>query len=351
MNVDLPASRYPTAARQFEFFAQVLERLRRTSGVSAAAVAGGLTSYSFGSERLSSSEAPELAADEIAANNQVSDGYFETVGIRLLAGRTFSRFDMGAPAAVVGRTLASRLWPSGHAVGSTMRNLDDGRTWTVIGVVDDVDARPSHDFQISLQWYVPRSIAQEPFASGAQDSRVNAYHRLILRTASPDLGLAAAKAAVWAADPEQPIERVTRGDDEVRDVFAAHRVVQWVTTLFSVIGLVVAAIGVFGVLSQVVGWRRREIGVRMSLGATPRQIGGMVVGWAAFMIAVGLAIGIVAAFALTRSLQSVLYGITPWDGVSFITAVILVTATGLVAAWWPARTAARVEPAIAMRED
>jgi ABC-type antimicrobial peptide transport system permease subunit len=172
-----------------------------------------------------------------------------------------------------------------------------------------------------------------------------------VRAASPDLALAAAKASVWAVDPQQPIERVTRGNDEVRDVFAAHHVTQRVTTVFSVIGLVVAAVGVFGVLSQVVGWRRREIGVRMALGATPQRIGGMIVGQAAFMIATGLAIGIGVASAQTRWLQSMLYGITPLDSVSFVASAVLVSATGLGAAWWPARVAARTEPAVAMREE
>ena len=154
---------------------------------------------------------------------------------------------------------------------------------------------------------------------------------------------------MWAVDPDQPVERVTRGSDEVREVFAAHHVTQWVTTVFSIIGLLVASVGVFGVLSQAVGSRRREIGVRLALGATPRRIGGMIVGQAALMITVGLAIGIAVASAQTRWLQSVLYAITPLDIVSFVASATVVTATGLAAAWWPARIAARIEPAVAMR--
>ena len=351
MNVGLPVSRYPSAARQFQFFERVVERLRQTPGISAATTAGGLTAYGFGSERFSSSEVQEFARDALTGTNVVSDGYFETVGIRLLAGRTFTRNDMGGQAAVVGRTLASHLWPSGRAVGAVLRNLDDGRTWTVIGVVDDVDARPSHDYPIRFQLYVPRSTSPEPVASGAQPSGLNAYHRLIVRADGLELAVAAAKAAVWAVDPDQPVERVTRGSDEVREVFAAHHVAQWVTTAFSIIGLLVASVGVFGVLSQAVGSRRREIGVRLALGATPRRIGGMIVGQAALMITVGLAIGIAVASAQTRWLQSVLYGITPLDVGSFIASVIVVSATGLAAAWWPARIAARIEPAVAMREE
>lgn len=350
MNVDVPVSRYPTAARQFQFFERVLERLRQTPGVSAAAIAGGLTTYGFGSERWSSSEVPELAGSA-TATNVVGDGYFETLGIKLVAGRTFTRNDMGAEAAVIGRTLASRLWPSGRAVGSVLRDLDGGRTWTVIGVVDDVDARPSHDHPISFQLYVPRSTSQEVSASGAQPSRMNAYHRLIVRADTAELAVAAAKASVWSVDRDQPIERVTRGGDEVREVFAVHHLTQWVTTVFSIIGLLLASVGVFGLLSQVVGSRRREIGVRLALGATPRRIGAMIVGQAALMITVGIAIGIAVASAQTRWLQSVLYGVTPLDGVSFAASLILVTATGLAAAWWPARAAARIEPAVAMREE
>ena len=151
--------------------------------------------------------------------------------------------------------------------------------------------------------------------------------------------------------PDRPIERVTRATDEVRNVFAAHYLVHRLTTAFSVVGLVVAAVGVFGVLSQVVARRRREIGVRMALGATPGRIGRMVVGSAGLTIAVGPATGIVSASALTRWLQSVLYGIAPWDAARLAAAVMLVAATGIAATWWPVRTAAHVEPAVAMREE
>jgi predicted permease len=346
MNVDLPASRYSTEASRFAFFERVLERLRQAPDISAAAVAGGLTFYGVGRERFSSTEVPELADD--AAMNSISDGYFETLRVRLLTGRSFTPQDMGSQAVVIGRTLAARLWPSGRAVGSTMRTLDDERTWTVIGVVDDLDARPSHDRPIALQWYVPRSTSPDPSVPVGRGPLPYAYHRLIVRAASPGVGLAAAKVSVWAVDPEQPIERVTRARDEVRNVFASHHLGHRLTTAFSVIGLVVAAVGVFGVLSQVVARRRWEIGVRMALGATPGRIRGMVVGRAGFTIAMGLATGIVSAAALTRWLQAVLYGIAPWDYANLVAAAMLVTATGLAAAWWPARTAAR---AVAIREE
>ncbi len=347
MSVNVPVSRYPTSASQLNFVARVLDRLRQAPGVSAAAVAGGLTFYAFGSERLASADVPGLPDDATLAMNSVSDGYFEALRVRALRGRTFTREDMGSNVVVLGRTLAARLWPRGDAVGATLRSLDDGRAWTVIGVVDDLDDRPSHDRPIQLQWYQPRSTSTDPLVS----TQGTATHRLIVRAASLEVGLAAAKAAVWAEDPDQPIERVMRASDELRDVFAAHVLVQRLATALSAIGLVVACVGVFGVLAQAVARRRREIGVRMALGATPRRIGRMVVGRAGSPLAIGLMMGLAVAVALTRGLQSVLFGVSPLDPASLSAAVLVVASTGLVAAWWPARSAARVDPAVAIREE
>jgi hypothetical protein len=255
MSVNVPVSRYPTSASQLDFAARVLDRLRQAPGVSSAAVAGGLTFYAFGGGRLASAEVPGLPDDVTLAMNSVSDGYFEALRVKVLRGRTFTRKDMGSNVVVLGRTLADRLWPRGDAIGATLRNLDDGRAWTVIGVVDDIDDRVSHDRPVQLQWDLPRSTSSEPLAS----TQGTATLRLIVRAASLQVGLAAAKAAVWAEDPDQPIERVMRASDELRDVFAVHFLVQRLATALSAIGLVVACVGVFGVLAQMVRRRRREI--------------------------------------------------------------------------------------------
>lgn len=349
MNVNLAASRYQTEAGQYEFFRRVLERLRQSPQVSAAAVAGGLTFYGFGGERLASADGVELPDDSTLAMNSVSDGYFETLGVKVLAGRFFTRQDMGAPVVVLGRSLASQLWPKGNATGSTLRSLDDGHSWTVVGVVDDLDARVSHDRPLQLQWYLPRPMSSEATARVGQPA--NAYHRLIVRAATLEAGLAAAKAAVWAENPDQPIEHVIRASDELRDVFAAHFLVQRLATGLSAIGLIVACVGVFGVLAQVVARRRREIGVRMALGATSARVAGMVIGRAGGTLAIGVVVGLAMATMLARGLQAVLFGVTPLDPRSMSAAALVVVSTGLVSAWWPARSAARVDPAVAIRED
>lgn len=347
MSVNAPVGRYPTAATQFAFAARVLDRLRGAPGVASAAVAGGLTFSLFGGERLASAEVVGLPDDTLLAMNSVSDGYFETLRVPVRSGRTFTRADMGTNVVVLGHTLATRLWPRGNPVGATMKSLDDGRTWTVIGVVADLDDRISHDRPVHLQWYVPRSTAPAAVPS-AQGTTAQ---KLIVRAASLELGLAAVKSAVWAEDPDQPIERVTPARDELREVFAAHVLVQRLAGGLSAIGLAVAGVGVFGVLAQMVAGRRREIGVRMALGATPARVARLVLVRAFATLAVGVVFGLAAAVALTRGLKSVLFGVSPLDPASMTAAALVVTALGLAAAWWPARSAARVDPAVVMREE
>ena len=333
--------------QKFDFAARVLDRVRHAPGVEAAAVAGGLTFSVYGSERLASAAGVALPDDAMLAMNTVSDGYFEALRVSVLQGRTFVRADMGANVAVLGRTLAAQLWPHGDAVGAMLRGLDSGRSWTVIGVVDDLDVRFGPHRSIQLQWYQPRDTSTGPSLS----SPFVAAHRLIVRGANPAAALASAKAAVWAEDRNQPIERVMRARDELRDVFAAHFLVQRLTTALSAIGLLVACGGVFGVLAQMVARRRREIGVRMALGATSGRVAGMVIRRAGGTMAVGAVLGLAVAIVLAHGLQSVLFGVTPLDPKSLSAAVLVVVSTGLLAALWPARSAARVDPAVAIREE
>lgn len=345
MSVD--GARQATAGEHYDFMTRVLDRVRRAPGVSSAAVAGGLTYRAYGGERLASADGAQLPGDPLLAMNNVGDGYFEAMRIRLVSGRTFAATDLGENVVVLGQSLASSLWPRGDAVGHTLRSLDDDRAWTVIGVVEDLDVRPSYDRPVPLQWYLPRT---RQGASTAQTPALPAY-RLIVRGTSAEAAIAAAKAAVWAESPDQPIERIMRATDELRDVFGAHFLVQRLASGLSAIGLLIACVGVFGVLAQMVARRRREIGVRMALGASSGRVAGMVIRRAGGTMAVGVALGLAVAIVLTRGLQSVLFGVTPLDPASLSAAVLVVISTGLLASWWPARSAARVDPAVSLREE
>lgn len=350
MNIDLPTARYPTPASQHEFFEGVLARLRRAPGVRSASVAGHLRVHEFGYWDLEAPGRPAGSDPLLTARNMVDDAYFDTLGIPLVSGRPLTIADSGTGVAVLGRSLASRLWPAGGAVGAWLRDRDDpANAWQIVGVVDDIDARVTSDRRMDLQWYTTWPTDAKTSQMLAPTGSV--YRRLIVRAPDTTAAVAAAKAAVWAVDPNQPIERITLATDEVRAEFTRHRLVQRLMTVFSAAGLLVAAVGVFGVLSHIVVRRRREIGVRMALGATPARIGRLVAGRAGLTIAAGVAVGVAGAAALSRTLQSVLFDVSPWDPLSFIAAAALVGLTGLLAAWWPARLAARVEPAVAMRVE
>lgn len=347
MSVNLPIDRYPTAASQYAFTSRVLERLKGAPGISSASVAGGLTFTSYGYEPMASADGTVLPDNELLAVNSVGAGYFETLGVRVLAGRTFTRDDAGTPAVIVGRTLAHRLWATGDAVGARFRTIADGRDFTVVGVVDDLDVRPAHDRPIRLQWYQPRT--PQPAPAGRPSGSTS--QRFILRAVGVEAAVAGMKAAAWADDPALPIERVMRAEDELRDVFASHVLIERLATFLAVLGVAVASISVFGVLAHLVAARRREIGVRMALGATASRISRLVLGRATWMILSGLALGLVAASGLTSTLESMLFGVSPLDALSLWSAVLGVGAIGTLAAWWPARIAARIDPATAIRED
>jgi putative ABC transport system permease protein len=340
-------ARQSTAAERYDFMTRVLDRVRRAPGVSAATVAGGLTYWAYGGERLASAAGAQLPGDPLLAMNNVGDGYFEAMRIRLVSGRTFAATDLDESVVVLGQSLAWRLWPRGDAIGHTLRSLDDDRAWTVIGVVEDLDVRPSYDRPVPLQWYLPLARPGRSSAEGP----ARAAQRLIVRGTSAEAAIAAAKAAVWAESPDQPIERILRASDEMRDVFGAHFLVQRLATGLSAIGLLIACVGMFGVMSQMVARRRREIGVRMALGATSARVARMVLSRAGGTMAVGVVLGLAVASVLARGLQAVLFGVTALDPTSLSTAVLLVVSMGLLAAWWPARSAARIDPAMAIREE
>jgi predicted permease len=350
--VDLVASRYPTEEARFEFFERVRAQLSSAPHIEATAVAEGLMSSGYGYWDFETQSGP-VGESLLTSMNRVSDGYFETMGVRIVAGRTFSPADMGAPVVIVNRTLANRFWPSGDAVGSWLRDRDDptGLRRTVIGVVEDIDARVQSHERIALQWYEP--WPRHDTATGPSPQPFQTFFPLwiLVRTAEPGSAAAALKAAVWAVDPLRPIDEVASAADLWLGLFARQRLVQRVIGAFATVAVLLVTVGVFGVLSQAVVRRRREIGVRMALGATPARVRRMIVSRAGVTIALGIAVGLAGAVALARMLEAVLVGVTPLDPVSFASAVAIITVVGLAAAWWPARQAARVEPAVAPRAD
>jgi putative ABC transport system permease protein len=347
---DWSPSKYGDAASRKAFYANVLERTRAIPGVTSAGFVTNPPLTFLGGRAFIMAEGqppPEQGqfARNLASVRGVSTGYLETLGVPLIRGRGFDSRDSAdaAPTAVVNEAMARMRWPGEDPVGRRFRYGFPNAPWmTVVGVVGDMkqmglDTAPFPEFYTPVGQTVIESFAWPRY--------------LVVRTKDEPLSLATAvREVVHEVDPDQPV-----GVQSMSDVFDAavgNRTTQ--LTLvggFAVLGLLLASIGLFGVLSYTVARRTSEIGLRMALGAQRATVVGSVVRSALLTAVVGLAIGLAGALALSRLLASSLFGVQPTDPATLaaVSAVVLVVA--LLASYVPARKAADVDPVSALRTE
>jgi putative ABC transport system permease protein len=353
LHVDLPTDRYPTAAARAAFFDAVLERVKSTAGIIDATVATGLPpaqgGFGFGApEGEGSSIKPSQA---IVPMNTVGESYFKTLQIPLVAGREFARGD-GSDVAIVSKGLAERLFPDGDAVGRRYR-MDPGSPWrTIVGIAANVETRAAGEERTVLQMYFPwvvRPAAAPPAAAAKR--RSYDWRLLVVRANDPAAALPEIKRQIWSVDPLQAIDRVSLVSDTYAEAFGRQRFVLMLMAVFSAIALALTAAGIFGVLSQVVMRRTREIGIRMALGARPGDVLGQVLRSGMVLAVTGAALGCAAAAGLTRVLRTLLFGVSATDPASFAAVAIFLLVVAAAACWMPARAAMKVEPSAALRVD
>jgi predicted permease len=347
----LPDSRYSNPPDRDAFYERVLENVRAVPGVESA----GYTSYAplmfIGGRSLVLVEGrprpePSEIVRNMATNRSASPGYFETLGVPLVSGRVFDERDVrsGAQVAVINEAMARRHWPDQDPIGQRFTiGASDGEPMTVVGVVADVR-------QMGL------AVPSEPEVFMPLEQITNNQfmwpRQIVVRTSGDPLALApAVRRAVWAVDSSQPISGV-RAMNEVLDAQLANRDLQLTLTgSFAVIALLLAAVGLYGVLSYTVSQSTNEIGLRMALGAEQRTVVGTVVRSALTTALVGIGVGLLAASALTRMIDSFLYGVSPTDPwTAAAVAGVLLLVAGL-AALIPAMRAARVNPMTALRAE
>jgi predicted permease len=273
---------------------------------------------------------------------EVDAGYFEVVRMPIVEGRGFAPADdeRAARVAVVNQAFARRFWPGG-AVGRTFHR--DGEPVTVVGVARDAKYSSIRE---ELQPFVYLAMEQAAAKGGA------GFALLLVRTSGDPARLAPAiRAAVRELDPMLPAPEVATLSAEIDGALIPQRVAALVTAVLGFVGLLLAAVGLYGIVAYQVGQRTREIGVRMALGAGRRDVLRLVVGDGMRPVAVGMAVGLLLALGATRLLMSFLLGVSPLDAVTFVVGAVILTTVALAASYLPARRAAATDPVQALRAE
>ena len=346
--ISLPDSRYPDAKSQVGFQARILDQLAAMPGIRASAVSNGMpfsSDRSAGDYRVEGQPTRRDNEYQIAARHAVSPGYFAALQIPLREGRLFTDADvLGAPpVVVVSKSFADKHWPGGSAVGRTLTfqtDTDTDVTWMrIIGVVDDVRMR---GFQVDPEPHIYRAAAQTP--TGAM--------WLIARSDRGDESAASDfRAALNRVDRDLPLNDVTTMSARMADTVRKPKFTATLLAAFGAAALLIAAVGLYGVMAFDVARQTRDIGVRIALGATPGQVRQRVVRRGLSLTAVGLVMGFAGALAAGRVLEGLLFGVTATDVTAFAIAGGTMTAVAVLASWLPARRATRVDPIIALRAD
>ncbi len=358
MEIFLPGAPYDDTGPMWGFYSQVLDRVRAIPGVTEAGMSDvlpfqggfGCTVQAFEDQEVYA-HLEEAELTTCAGQEPTTPGYFEAMGIPVLQGRTFTAADNDQPergVVVVSRAFAQQFWPGEDPIGKGVApsGRQEGPFYRVVGVVGDVYSS-SLEEDPAVAIYYP--IVRIPESAGWWPN----YMNLVVKTglSDPLSVYPAIRQAVRDVDPSIPVANPL----EVRNLLAESMSrVTFTLVLLGVaagIALVLAAIGLFGVVSYLVARRRNEIGLRIALGAQSLQVEGMVVVGSLKLVVVGLGLGLAIAYGVSRVLGSLLFGVEPTDPAAYLAAGVLVTSVALLASWIPARRAAGVDPLDALRAE
>jgi putative ABC transport system permease protein len=343
--VELPELRYPDEARIRAFFEEAIQKIEQLPGVVGAAVGEGASGSHLGrvpNFNFVIEGQPAIQDPQRHGASRVSDGYFRVMGIPLRQGRLFSPEDHpGAPVVVINETMARRYWPSENPLGKRFKSVlpgMDGVWLTVIGVVGDVvtnrDGR-------AYPWYY-HTIRQLSFLKES----------LVIRTGTPPLELAAAvRRVVRSIDSTVPDFEITTVEQALAELDRPRKFQTQLIGAFAVTALLLAALGLYGLMSYLVAQRTKEIGIRVALGAQRRDVLKMVIRQGMAVALTGLSIGLAVALAVTRLMRGLLFGVTATDPATFAGVATLLAAVALLACYIPARRAIKVDPTVALRRE
>jgi putative ABC transport system permease protein len=364
-SISLPEKKYPDTMQQAAFYSRLVESLRGLPGIDSAAAASGLPLGNNNSQMPFTVEGrPAPPANEIPFMEYclVTPDYFRVMNIPLLRGRNFDEHDdqshlagrdlsklsqaqrelAGVNTVIIDEEFARRYWPNEDPLGEQIRieGIDRSAALSVVGIVGRVKMEGLDQDSNRVQGYLP--FAQLP----STDMTV-----IIKASGDPTQLIASVRRQVKAADPDQPIYNIRTMDEIRADSVAPERLNLMLLGIFAGIALVLAIVGIYGVMSYAVTQRTHEIGIRMAIGAQPRDVFRMVLGQGMMLALIGVAFGLVGAFGLTRLMTTMLFGVQPTDPATFAVIAMLLTGVALVACYVPGRRATKVDPLVALRYE
>ena len=344
--LSLPAARYP-APTVAPFVERVLEEVRTVPGVQSAAAINYVPLASFGYNGAFAIEGrPPFDRDTapVVEFRMVTPGYFSTLGIPVLRGQDFTASDnaAGRPVVIINQAMADRYWPNENPIGARLQlTLDSGNIWReVVGVVGSVRS-----------WRMNTEPVPETFVPHAQVAETSMS--LVIRAGelNSEMVMPAVRQRIAAADSSLPLIRVRTLDTIVEASSGETKLSSVLTTVFAVVAALLAAVGIYSLIAYSVAQRTREIGIRMALGADRARVARLIVGEGVVLASIGLAVGLCGALLLTRTMEGMLYEVSPADPGVLAATCAGVLCVAVVATLVPALRALRVDPAVALRSE
>lgn len=349
LRTNLPEKKYKEPAKRVAFYDQVLERVKSLPGV----VSGGYTTtvpleWKGGTSGfIPEGRLPESGLSYDANHRLVSWEYLQTMGIPLKQGRHFNSGDntQSMPVAIVNETMARQYWPGEEALGKRFKiDTDSDVPWlTIVGIVADI-RQMGMDVPVKAEMYFPhQQDTQAPWF---------APRDLVIRASVDPMSLVAAvRAEIRNVDPDQPVSNIRTMDEVLGEESAPRELSMTLLVVFAGLALLLAAIGIYGVLAYFVAQSTPEIGIRLAMGAQAGDVMSLVLRRGMTLTLLGVGIGLIGSFLLTRLMSTLLYGVSASDPTTFGVIAFLLTAVALLACYIPARRATKIDPMIALRSE